>query len=216
MEGYRLGLSKAVAVLVVFTLFGCATVPKEVAELSYTIGEDLEAVHVSYKALVNTHFDGLRAQRLDFFNNKWKPTFLRKYIEESNLVERVSDKNAETVLVTVEVFAEVAIDTMEAIKKQWLDPINEDERKLIQLIDDAFANLFRANATVTANLNSIREVKTLQDKTLSSLGIKNFRDRINKGLIDASKKAENALKELEKAEDSLKKATEIKKTTINK
>ncbi|NIV96577.1 hypothetical protein GWN42_28285 [candidate division KSB1 bacterium] len=200
MKRPRERLLKALVLLVTFTLIGCATVPKEVVELSYTIGGDLEEVHASYKRLVQTHFDGLRAQTLDFFNNKWKPTFLRKFIENSNLVERVSDPDPERVLVTVEIWAETAIDTIEAKKKQLLDPINEDERELMQSIDDAFANLIRANATVTAHLNSIREVKELQDETLSGVGIKNLRDKINNGLMEASHRAKEALEKFKEAE----------------
>ncbi|MDP8237783.1 MAG: hypothetical protein P9X24_01720 [Candidatus Hatepunaea meridiana] len=62
-----------IAILITFTLSGCTTIPKEVVELSYTMGHDLEALRQSYRTLITTHFDLLRKQREDFIVNDYIP-----------------------------------------------------------------------------------------------------------------------------------------------
>src|ERR1700690_3462292 len=75
--------------LVLFVLLGCfacSTVPKEVVELSYTVGQDTEAIHESYRTLIQTHFDDLRAQALSFLKSRWMPAYLGDFIKSGDLV----------------------------------------------------------------------------------------------------------------------------------
>ena len=186
--------------IIILLLTGCATVPKEVVELSYTVGDDIAAVQSSYKLLVNTYFDGLRTQTLTFLNESWRPEYLRRFIKEGKLIENVSDNDPDKVLIAVEVWANIAIETIENKKDALITPINNDEKKLLATIDEAFANILRSNAVITAHLNSIREVKELQDETLSSLGVKDLRDKINNGLIEASVRSKEMLNKFKEAE----------------
>jgi predicted nucleic acid-binding Zn-ribbon protein len=64
-------------------------------------------------------------------------------------------------------------------------------------VDESFARLIRANATITAHLNSIRTVQEVQDEALRSLKLADLRDEINKRLVEASEKAEFALTKVE-------------------
>ncbi len=184
----------------ILLFMGCATVPKEVVELSYTVGDDIEAIQSSYKLLVQTYFDGLRTQTLNFLNEKWRPEYLRRYIKEGKLIENVSNNDPDKVLIAVEVWTDIAIETIENKKDSLITPIDNDENNLMIIIDEAFANIIRSNAVITAHLNSIREVKELQDETLSALGVKDLRDKINNALIEASNKSKEMLNELKKAE----------------
>src|SRR5437762_13851036 len=43
-------------------LSGCASIPRESVDLSYTLGQDLESVHQSYRDLITRYFEALRAQ----------------------------------------------------------------------------------------------------------------------------------------------------------
>jgi len=60
-----------------------------------------------------------------------------------------------------------------------------------------------ANAAVTAQLNSIREVKEAQDEVLEALRLKDVRDRINEGLQKASEIAGEAEQKINDAADRL-------------
>jgi hypothetical protein len=84
-----------------------------------------------------------------------------------------------------------------------LKPIDDDERALLASVDEAFANLLRANAALTAHLNSVREVQEVQDEALKALHVKELRDKVNGGLVTASDRASQALDALKKAEEAV-------------
>ncbi|RLC36983.1 hypothetical protein DRH29_03320 [candidate division Kazan bacterium] len=70
----------ALLTIVTSIIWGCASVPKEIVELSYTMGQDLEVLQMSYRSLIQAHFNGLRAQREDFLNNHLIPKFIENYL----------------------------------------------------------------------------------------------------------------------------------------
>jgi hypothetical protein len=72
-------------------------------------------------------------------------------------------------------------------------------------VDEAFARLVRANAIITAHLNSLRKVQEVQDEALQRLKLKDMRDKINQHLISASESAADAIKKIQKAEKPLEK-----------
>ena len=52
-----------------------SALPKEIVELSYRTGEDLVALHQSYRTLIQQRFDDFRAERMNYLNNEWRPEF---------------------------------------------------------------------------------------------------------------------------------------------
>ena len=187
---------KPLFIVLAISLVGCASIPKEVVELSYTVGQDLEAVHSSYRNLIEEHFESLREQAIYFLENTWIPHYIKDFIEEGELVKRAQGSDPKIVLEDVQLWVEVAIEEIEAKKRELIDPIDRDEKELLKLVDEAFSRLIRANATITAHLNSIRKVKEVQDEALKALELKELRDKINNELISASKRAEEALEKL--------------------
>jgi len=181
----------------VLLVVGCASVPKEVVELSYLVGEDLHQIHVSHRDLAKSHFQNLRRQTQDFLETRWRPVYLEEFIREGGLLEKVRGSNPNDVLEDVQLWAEVAIEEIEKKKKELVDSIDEDERILLGYIDDSFLKVIRANAVITAHLNSLRDIQEVQDQILESLKLTDVRDKINKGLVEASNKSEKAIKDLE-------------------
>ncbi|HEY3489820.1 MAG TPA: hypothetical protein VGK27_06840 [Candidatus Deferrimicrobiaceae bacterium] len=211
---------KQLSILMVFlfplSIAGCATVPKEVVQLSYTVGQDIEAVHVSYKALIREHFDSLRTQTTTYIDTRWTPAYLGDFIKSGDLVAMAKDPDPLKAFEGVSTWAEVAIEDIEKKKKELLTPIEQDERALQASVDDAFARLIRANATITAHLNSIRKVQEVQDETLKSLKLADLRDEVNQKLIDASRKAETALTKLEGVKSKVNDLSNKKKELLEK
>lgn len=187
---------------------GCATVPKEVVELSYTMGEDIEAVHSSYVALIRKHFNGLRAQTMAVLEDKWIPAFLEDFIQSGELIKSAKGTDPKIVLEEVQDWAAIAIENIEAKKKELIDPINRDEEELLKSVNEAFNRLTIANATITAHLNSLRKVQEVQDDALKALNLKDLRKKIDTALVSASEKAEKAMVKLKEAEGALGKAKE--------
>jgi hypothetical protein len=208
-------LSQFLALLIVLNFLGCASVPKEVVELSYTVGRDLNALHLSYGQLIQTHFDGLRKQATDFLDDEWTPTYIEKFIKKGKLVEYATNSDPKMVLLGVRLWAEVAVAQIEKKKKELIDPINRNEKELLNSIDEAFAQIKTANAAITAHLNSIRKVKEVQDEALQALKVKDLRDKINKGLLFASDKANEAIEKVKKAEGIIDDLAKKKEELIN-
>jgi hypothetical protein len=176
---------------------GCATVPKEVVELSYTLGRDVDALHVSYRELVRQHFAHLRAQTTQFIDARWTPVFVKGFIRKGELLEAARRADARQAEEDVMDWAEAAIEQIQAKRVELLAPIDVEEAALLGTIDAAFSNLLRSNATITAHLNSLREVQEVQDEALQTLQVRELRDEVNGALAAAAERARAALSELE-------------------
>jgi hypothetical protein len=206
--------------LIVFLLFllgavGCATVPKETVELSYALGQDIDAIHASYRNLIHKHFDNLRSETDVFITNQWKPNYLSRFIKKGNLGLLASNQDSVQAFEGVNAWVDIAIEAIENKRKELITPINKDEEAILSAVDDAFARIRRANETITAHLNSIRKVQEVQDNALKALNVKELRDQINDQLIKTSNNARSAIEKVAKA-DMVVRDVEDKKQSIIK
>lgn len=165
---------------------GCTSVPKESVELSYLVGQDLEALHDSYRVLVKAHFAGLRRDIDDKIDEVFVPAFIDDFVESGRLVGHVQNERPDLVLA----WAREAVRNIDAERQERLAPIDEAEAELLESIDQAFSRVIHANAVVTAHLNSIREVQEVQTELLDRAGLRDVRDRITDALVSASDEAE--------------------------
>ncbi len=189
--------------LVLLLLVGCATIPQEVIDLSYTMEQDLYAIHTSYKTLVREHFKNLRYNAVNFINTEWGPAYLEFFIEDTELLLTLQESGDSTETYEyLQVWIEVAVEEIEAKKLELIEPINQDEQEIMLMVDDAFARLYLANSTVTAHLNSIRKVRQAQDEVIGEMGLGELQSSINSKLTDASIKSKDAIDILRKAEDA--------------
>ncbi len=189
-------LPKLLIGLFVLAVAGCASVPEESVELSRLIGSDLVALKSSHQALVSAYHDGLRAQANAFIDSEWKPKYLRKFIRQGKLVEAAQEGDPNVVLERVGYWAELAVRRIESRRRELLDPIDDSEAKLLQAVDQAFSRMIAANAVVTAHLESVRDVATMQDRLLEAFGVADTRDEINNALIEISDKAAAGIAQL--------------------
>jgi hypothetical protein len=209
---------KLIMFLIAFSMlfYGCATIPKETVELSYAIGQDLDALHASYTNLIHQRFDNLRSQTTDFLDKKWTPTYLGNFIKRGKLISLAQDTDPVKAFDGVSTWAEIAVKAIENKKKELISPINADEQNILKSIDDAFARITRANAAITAQLNSVRKVQEVQDDALKALNLKDLRDQINSQLISASNRSVSAIEQVAKAEKIIMDADEKKQDIIKK
>lgn len=206
-----------VVVPLIVLLTACASVPPEVIELSYATGEDLAALQESYDQLIHDFFEQMRAQRITYLETRWTPMFIEKWVKNGRLIDVAKGKviwdedaadfvappsggDEAALLRTVRTWADEAVYQIEAKKDELLQPLNVEEDSLRTLVNEAFRNVIRANAAITAHLNSIRDVHGAQDEVLEFFNIDNLRERINKMLAGASKRAEKGLVLIEEAD----------------
>lgn len=215
-------MNKITLMLSLIFLVGCATMttPKEVVELSQAVGENLESVHKSYKELVLERYELLRAERLAYLNNSWTPAFLSEWTEKGKLVEVATGKavwsseerrfiepsgvvSNELKLKIIDQWAKQAIFKIENKKKVLITPLENDEKELLNSIDNVFNQLYRANAAITAHLNSTRKVEEVQSQLLESLKVKDFQTKITKLIVEGSEKAAKSFEEIKKLDQKL-------------
>jgi hypothetical protein len=221
MRLWRHTLYRIATICAVVTSAACASVPKEVVELSYRMGQDLEVVHSSYVTLIHQHFDSLKQARIDYVDNEWAPVFLKDFIARGRLVDMAKGtivmtggkfaapdggRQESQLLDSVGAWARAATARIDRKKADLVDPLNAQETSLTADVNNAFDQLSRGNATITAHLNSLRKVQEVQDQALEALNLKNLRDTINARLVQASDLAAKGLDDVRKADKVVKQA----------
>jgi hypothetical protein len=202
---------------VCFQTSGCSTVPKEVVELSYQMGENTEAIHKSYKSLIHQHFEALRNERVRYLDEQWTPKFIKEWVadgrlrevakgetvwseEKGDFIRPIPGKEDAGLLSTVTFWSTAALQQIQGKKAELIAPLNKQEDQLTLSVDDAFNRLYRGNATITAHLNSLRKVQEVQDDALAALNLRDLRDRIDSVLVTSSEKAKEGLDVVKKAD----------------
>ena len=186
-------------------LSGCATVPKEAVYLSYTLGEDLQQLHTGYRNTAKASFEQIRKRGLYAIKETWTPAFLKEFVVTGKLIEAAESKQFER----VEFWARLAIVEIDSVRTSFLDSLQIKEDALLSQIDEAFGRVIRANASVTALVNSVKKVQDLQDKVLEEFGVKDIRDTINTGIVDASNFAEKHTEKIQNLTEKIEAKTKI-------
>jgi hypothetical protein len=218
--------------LVIAGIVSCSSVPKEVVELSYVMGEDLQPLHDSYVRLIHEYFESMREKRRTYLDDVWYPRFLENWRDNGELVaiakgERIWSEKEEALidtppgtdpvesLNTLNHWITYALYAYEVKEEDLIKPLDEDERKLREQVDKAFKNLVRANAAITAHLNSLREVQEVHDEILEAFDIKDLRNQINEQLILASERAAQGLEKIRMADAEVDRLTDQINTFIS-
>lgn len=207
----------ATVVLSMLLSAGCASVPKEVVTLSYRMGEDIQSLQLSYDQLIQEYYTMLRNERRSYLDNEWYPRFLENWreggellaiakgekiwsVEKQQLIPTPPDATDQETLKTLQDWLDYALYAYEVKEDTLMASLNTSEAQLRRDVNSAFQQIVRANAAITAHLNSIREVKEVQDAGMEAMGIGELRDRINSALISASQEADQRLQQIREAD----------------
>lgn len=181
------------------TLGGCATVPRESVDLSYAVGQDLEALHQSYDTLIMRYFDALRGQVNDALDQVFVPTYINGFVESGKLMQHAQDQRADL----VEAWARIAVKRIDRERRERLQPLDDAQRELLSSVDDAFQKAEHANAVITAELSSVVKVEGAQDEMLASMKLQGLHEKIESALVNASTKAEKITNDIKSADAKL-------------
>ncbi|MEQ9221173.1 MAG: hypothetical protein RLO17_24170 [Cyclobacteriaceae bacterium] len=189
-------------------------------DLSSQVGDDIISIQSSYAQLVDAYYERLIDDRLDYLDNEWYPAYVKNWMRIGRLQEiakgdivwseddeKFTEVTEETpsmeTINTLQIWVEEALWTYQEKKEELINPLITDRDTLKYSINVAFNNLTKANAEITAHLNSLRKVKEQQDQLLEELKLKRIRDQINEALIDASAKAGKGLEKVREADAKL-------------
>jgi len=205
----RVGIAPTVALILLGVLAGgCGTTPSETVELSEIVGQDLQTLQTSNRALIRSYFDGLRAQVNNFIDDEWAPVFLREFIDEGRLIDRAKQSNPDHVLEDVGDWVKKAIERIERRRAGMLAPIQDAEEELMIATDAAFGRAVRANSAITAQLRSRAKLDEEQDRILEEYKLKDLRDDLEQGMLKASKQTDDLIGAVRKADGLLDKVPE--------
>jgi hypothetical protein len=194
---------KILALLVIVSLLGCSVLRhkgKGAGELSTALGKDIASLHLSYRALIERHFNVLRRQALDFLENRWAPVFIEDFMKRGGLVQTARGLDPANVNQGENDWALAAAKTIEKKRKQLIDAIDKDEKDLLEMTDNAFQQILRANNAITAYLGGGEKEKKEKTKPKNPKEgkIKALCSKIDDRLNKASNRAETALSQLKK------------------
>ncbi|MCG9655166.1 hypothetical protein [Vibrio vulnificus] len=186
-----------------------ASIPKEVVELSYKMDKDMTHIEQSYMDLVRQHIAVLKKQREDYLYNEWVPTLLEDWIVEGMLIEMAQGKviyddqvgsfvsvntpDRVAQLNGVKEWALVATEEIEAKRRELITPLENAESAMLTDIRQSFSLMKQGNQTITAHLNSIREVQDVQNELLENVDLEQLRNSINQKLSELSNQASQGL-----------------------
>ncbi|WP_432455036.1 MULTISPECIES: hypothetical protein [unclassified Agarivorans] len=193
-----------------------ASIPKEVVELSYKMDKDMTHVEQAYMDLVRQHISVLKKQREDYLYKEWVPALLEDWIVEGMLIEMAQGKvvydnqvedfvavdkpNRLAQLNGVKEWALVATEEIEAKRLELIVPLEEAEYVMLADIRQSFTLMKQGNQTITAHLNSIREVQDVQNDLLESVDLEQLRNNINQQLSELSDQASQGLDKVRELE----------------
>lgn len=190
--------------IIFFLTSGCRShLPKEVVDLSTTVGEDMKAMHQSYRALIKTHFNSLRLHAENYIKHRWLPVFIDDFIKKTNLVQMIRTTvpdQQQGVNQKVTDWVTVAMETTAKKRRELMTPINEEEKKLLEMVDNSFNLLLKANDKISSHLKSHSKIKEQSGLDLNIFDLKGLREKINKGLDSATKRVTGSLEQKEKEE----------------
>lgn len=194
------GLATCAILACVFSLSGCATVPKASVDLSNALGSDIDALHSSYTLLIKRYYSRLRTDVTASFNQTFVPAYINSFVKKGKLMQNASNGRADL----VEAWARIAVSRIDKERTHYLSPIEKSEKNLLASVDAAFAQASRANAAITAQLSSIRSVNKTQEDVLKTFKLEGTREKINAALAKASREANTLTAKIDEAANKLK------------
>jgi hypothetical protein len=236
-----------VLTFIVLNLFfvGCAQFPQSSVTLSNSIAADVLSMQIAHKNFINYYFDNLEKQANDLINSKYRPSLLRKIIEQDvakfsnsatkeqslfnaiqvafinnqNLSQNDLEKIQSNAMAGLKIFYTKIDEKVELERKNLLNPLEQQRLDLLSTVDANYANIIKKNAAITALLNSIVKVNETQQKLFEMAGIKeNVSKEVGSKLADLSGKIEEIQSKLDKGNsqvEEVENAINELKKTIN-
>ncbi|MFA1563038.1 hypothetical protein [Aliivibrio fischeri] len=105
-------------------------------------------------------------------------------------------------------WSSVAIDEIEVKRRSLMEPLEKSEQELIESINRSFSALLLGNQTVSAHLNSIREVQEVQSDLLEGAGWEGLNHQLNEQLNKLSSESNEGLDKIRKLDKQTSKQLE--------
>ncbi|MCL1073010.1 hypothetical protein [Shewanella dokdonensis] len=157
----------------VLAVAGCTNTPPEAPELSIELGNHLQVLEASHKALLQQFFNNKREQIDIFMHEQWLPEFANTFFSKPAIAKAwdtiVSENNKADRL---KFLLHVAPQVQEALnqqRQQLLKPVNELESKLLSALDAEYTQAYAINNTITSFLTSASQITENRNRYLKMI-----------------------------------------------
>lgn len=148
-------------------LIGCASVPRQAAELSGELGGMIRESRVTHLALIDEYVGERRRRVDDFMNRDWIPKFTKNFIVEAKLdQELASAKSTEEKTQVHQEFQEAAARRINERRTLLVNAVDEVGRLLRARIDEHYDQMELVNQALTSHLRSAEKVNATRDELL--------------------------------------------------
>lgn len=113
-------------------------------------------------------------------------------------------------------FQEAANQQINAKRNELLFPILEQEREILNAIDQSYQNTIYANTTLTAYLVSVQKIKESQNEALSIVGLNGLDTTVTNRLVELSGLVDVALEKGEQIDIKSNEAQQQIEDIVNK
>jgi len=228
------------AIVLIFLLSACTSIPKETVLLSQTLGNDLKILHKSHCDIIDIHFINIESDINSFVDEVYAPFVIHYALKSQfqdykegksglySIIEiagkHEGKKEAKDAIDVMQEFQEAARKDIERQRDELLLPIKMQHSEIIKSINQSYENISYANTTITTYLQSLRKLKGTQQEVLAKIGLDGADTLITNSLLKLSEQVEkvvkagrkidiqsdDAYKELEKISNQIKEITNKK------
>jgi len=154
---------RILVIAIAITCLGCATIPKESAELSAELGYQIASAERAHIALIGQYEKARRDRAEDFLRYVWTPRFIKNFLATPEVSKALKSEVCGSKAGEMD-RALVVQDVVEAISKK----VEAKRLELMSAIDAATSELYgslsnhygqarRMNGAITANLRAAVE-----------------------------------------------------------
>lgn len=195
-----------VAILVAFSLGGCASVPKESVELSKEVGKGIAESQRSYTSLLNIYFASKKQQVDQWIENEYLPEYL------SNIQAELK-KAGQPIAISPQQLRDIIRDVIVERDQKHTD-LENARLLLLAKSNEHYTLLSKGNAGATILLQSMVDVKEVTSSAAQTIktasGGKVDLEQIEKKFNDYLKKVGAASDKATNLYDAIKSALENK------
>lgn len=207
----------------------CVSIPKETVTLSKTLGNDLVILHNTNRNTIQLYYQKIKNDINKLIDDVYAPFVIHFVLKKElksynnkipslygdieNAGRKQTKEATEKAIEVMQKFQEAAKFQIDSKRKELLEPIIEQENKVIEKINLSYENAIYANATITAYLISVKKVKDSRNQALNAVGVNSEELKISERLTKLSNSINSAIikgKEIDvKSDNALKKINDV-------
>ena len=175
-------------------LAGCAVVPPQSAQLSASVGQQLQEIRQSHLAYIDRTYAILEAEANRVVDNVYGPKLITAALNGNSgatLMAKLEagkrgGDDAKTAVLYTTRFLENIRKNVEAERTRVLQPIRDQRMLALANANQAWNQVMQGNTTLTVYLDSLSKVRSAQDELLAKVGLVDLQDKTAASLTDIS------------------------------